>query len=279
MAELKPYPHHPYADLFPMMEPAEFKEHADDVEANGLYDDIWLLDGKVLDGRNRQKACFERGAEPRYKEYKGRDPLGFVISKNLRRRHLNESQRALVAARMADAKKGGQAAGEAATSTKSAAKKLKVSPSLVKTAKTVLKKGAAELVAAVDKGELTASAAAEAAKLPKAEQEKLLKDGPEKVKEHAAQARANKPVQTRPMPHETPRGTAKRKPARGLGGEKFTFAVIDRAYGPLVRAVDEMAAAHDVKDGRSHKTALEKLDDLLSYLKTWHNREQKKDSE
>lgn len=274
MPALKKYESHPFADLFPMMDADAHKELADDIEANGLHDHIWLFEGKVLDGRNRQKACFERDVDPKYQEYKGKDALAFVISKNMARRHLDESQRALIAAKLATAKQGGQGKG-AAMSVKDAAAKLNVGTTTVKAAKKVLKKGAAEMVKAVEKGAVTVTAAAEAAKLPKEEQKELLKGGAEKVKEHAAEARA-KPVQTRPMPHQTPRGTAKKKQARGLGGEKFTFAVIERAYGPLVRAVDDMAAAHGVTDGRSHKTALVCLDDLLKFLKSWHNREEKK---
>lgn len=280
MPNPKPYPHHPFADLFPMMEGDAQKELADDIEANGLYDHIWLYEGKVLDGRNRQKSCFERDVDPKYQEYKGKDPLGFVISKNMARRHLSESQRALVAAKLITAKKGGQPGSDAKPETvKSAAAKLNVSPTTVKAAKKVRASGSAELVKAVEQGKVTVTAAAEAAKLTPAEQKKLTDAGPEAIKDHAANTRANKPVQTRPMPHQTPRGTAKRKAARGLGGEKFTFAAVEKPYGLLTRAVDDMAAAHDVTDGRSHETAREKLGDLLSYLKTWHNREQKKDSE
>lgn len=280
MPALKKYESHPLADVFPMMDADSHKELADDIEANGLHDHIWLYEGKVLDGRNRQKACFERDVDPKYQEYKGKDPVAFVISKNLSRRHMSESQRAIAAAKLITAKKGGQPGGGSKPETvASAAKKLKVAPTTVKAGKRVVQKGTPELLKAVEDGKVTVTAAAEAAKLTPAEQKKLTDAGPDAIKDHAANARANKPVQTRPMPHQTPRGTGKRKAARGLGGEKFTFAVVDKPYGLLSRAVDEMAAAHDVVDGRSHETARTKLGDLLDYLKTWHNREQKKDSE
>lgn len=277
---------HPFANLFPMMGKLESKELGDDIEANGLYDKIWLYEGKILDGRNRYAQCLDRDVDPKFEEYKGKDPLGFVISRNLHRRHLSESQRAMVAADLVTAKKGGQpAAGERAnlpfppTTTKEAAKKLNVSEKSVKNAKSVRNKGAAELVAAVEKGDVTVSAAAEVAKLPADEQKKIVAAGPAEVKKTAADARADKPVlQSRPMPHETNTGRGKPR-AAGLGGEKFSFAVIERTYGALIRGVEQMADHFEVKNGRSHTTALEKLDDVLKYITTWHNRELKKESE
>jgi hypothetical protein len=60
-----------------------------------------------LDGRNRYRACLAVGVEPRYREYTGDNPIGFVVSLNLNRRHLNESQRAVIAARLANMPLGG----------------------------------------------------------------------------------------------------------------------------------------------------------------------------
>ena len=77
--QLPKYENHPFADLFPMMGAAEHKELADDIESNGLYDKIWLYEGKVLDGRNRLKACAERDVDPKFEEYKGKDALGFKM--------------------------------------------------------------------------------------------------------------------------------------------------------------------------------------------------------
>lgn len=285
--KLRRYESHPLADLFPMMGADEFKELADDIEHNGLFDKIWLFEDKILDGRNREKACHEREVDPKYEEYRGKDPVGFVIAKNLHRRHLSESQRALVAAKLVTAKKGGQpAAGESAnspiqpTTTKQAAKRLNVSESSVKAAAKVKTKGAAELVKEVEKGTVTVAAAAKVAELPEADQKKLVAAGPAEVKKAAAEARAaDKPiVQSRPMPHETRTGKGKQK-AAGLGGEKFGFAVIERTFGAIVRGVEQMADHFEVKNGRSHTTAIGMLDDVLKYVTTWHNRELKKETE
>ena len=97
---------HPYADLFPLLEGAELQSLADDIATNGLREKIWLYEGKILDGRNRWAACKLAKVEPQTREYRGSDPLGLVVSLNLKRRHLNESQRGMIAARLATLKQG-----------------------------------------------------------------------------------------------------------------------------------------------------------------------------
>jgi hypothetical protein len=87
--------HHPLADIFPLMEGAEFNELVADIKANGLIEDIVLYDGMILDGRNRYRACIAADVPPTTHdatEWIG-DPAAFVISANIRRRHLNREQR------------------------------------------------------------------------------------------------------------------------------------------------------------------------------------------
>ena len=85
---------HKFANIFPMIEGEAFEELKKDIKNQGLQQTIVLYEGKILDGRNRYKACKEIGIEPRYEEYKGNKPLEFVISGNLQRRHLTLDQRA-----------------------------------------------------------------------------------------------------------------------------------------------------------------------------------------
>jgi hypothetical protein len=54
-----------------------------------------LLDGMVLDGWHRYLACAKAGVEFKAMNFDGADPVAFVISRNLHRRHLTPSQRAL----------------------------------------------------------------------------------------------------------------------------------------------------------------------------------------
>ena len=95
-------PIHPYAELFPPMTLAEFERLCDDIQQNGLLEEIVLHEGKVLEGRSRYWACLARGVAERFRPYAGEcgSPLAFVVARNLHRRHLSESQRALVAARL-----------------------------------------------------------------------------------------------------------------------------------------------------------------------------------
>jgi hypothetical protein len=47
----------------------------------------------VLDGRNRARACIAAGVEPTYRPFTGEDPGAFVVSANIRRRHLTHEQK------------------------------------------------------------------------------------------------------------------------------------------------------------------------------------------
>jgi hypothetical protein len=109
-------PIHPAAELFPLMGVDELRQLADDIQQNGLSEAPVLYDGPdgvcVIDGRNRLDALeliggrelFDANGHPkshlfeRQRARKSFDPLGFVLSKNLHRRHLTaEQKRELIA--------------------------------------------------------------------------------------------------------------------------------------------------------------------------------------
>src|SRR5262249_18256118 len=96
----KKYDFHPLADIFPMLEGPGFEALVDDIRERKQQEPVWLYEGKILDGRNRYLACQKLGREIQVKDFTGDDPIGFVLSANLHRRHLNESQRAVVAAKL-----------------------------------------------------------------------------------------------------------------------------------------------------------------------------------
>jgi hypothetical protein len=119
----------------------------------------------VLDGRNRLAACKIAIVEPQFKEFTGDDPLGYVISLNLKRRHLNETQRAMIAAKIENMRQGERTdlefnANLHKVSRGEAARLMNVSPRSVASAAQVLEHDTPELIAAVERRKLSVSAAA-----------------------------------------------------------------------------------------------------------------------
>ncbi|EEE06871.1 ParB N-terminal domain-containing protein [Burkholderia dolosa] len=89
---------HPLCTLFPRLDGAEFDALKADIAANGQRQAIIVHDGLILDGGNRYRACIEAGINPRIEQYGGADPLAFVLSANLHRRHLTPGQQAAIVA-------------------------------------------------------------------------------------------------------------------------------------------------------------------------------------
>jgi 16S rRNA G966 N2-methylase RsmD len=95
---------HEAANLFPMIDGDEFTALVQDIRENGLIEPVWLTpDGALLDGRNRAAACKETGVALRTRVYEGDDPIGFVVSLNVKRRHLSVGQQAMLALQVIDA--------------------------------------------------------------------------------------------------------------------------------------------------------------------------------
>ena len=98
--------YHQIANIFPMMGEQELEELADDIMENGLHQPIVMYQGQILDGRNRYQACLLSGLEPEFAQYEGDDPLNYVLSLNLHRRHLTASQRASLGVEIANMTSG-----------------------------------------------------------------------------------------------------------------------------------------------------------------------------
>jgi N6-adenosine-specific RNA methylase IME4 len=209
---------HPLANLFPLIEGKAFEDLVEDVRTNGLLDPIRILDGKILDGRNRYRAGIAAGViNPDDAPFDGiqmrdwcrlfieNDPLAWVLSKNLHRRHLDESQRAIVASKLETLTHGGDRRSEPGSTPvqdanlqepaplapveqpridrKTAADMLNVSPRSVASAKKVIEQGSPELVAEVEQGRLAVSVAEKLARLPKPRQSEIIQNTePKKLK-------------------------------------------------------------------------------------------------
>lgn len=165
---------HPIANQFPMISEVELQELAEDIKKNGQIEDIILFEGKILDGRNRYTSCKMANVPPRSRVFNGsyEEAIDLVVSLNIDRRHLTTSQRAMIAASLADMKPGRPESKDPSDSTTEietkdtpetqldegnsnkkpkknkkkgtsiadAAKKLNISPKSVKTAKKITRK-------------------------------------------------------------------------------------------------------------------------------------------
>ena len=173
---------HELANVFPMMSDEEFTTLKSDMQEKGFDTNYPILtwEDKVIDGRNRYKACIELGITPIVKKWNGEtseEALAFVIRSNLHRRHLNESQRAMVAARIANMRQGERtdlSSIDERLSQSSVATLLNVSKPSVERAVKVQREGSPDLISAVEQGKVAVSIAAVIADLPKPEQKKLV---------------------------------------------------------------------------------------------------------
>ena len=76
---MKSYEDHPIASCWRLTNKTEHHALTMSIRRSGLLLPIMLYEGKILDGRNRYRACVEAGVAPRFEEYKGDDALQFAI--------------------------------------------------------------------------------------------------------------------------------------------------------------------------------------------------------
>jgi len=186
---------HPLADIFPMMSAEEYAALKDDIATHGLREIITLAEDKIADGRNRYKACVELGIELRYEEWDGVGSLlAFIISKNLHRRHLSESQRAMVAAKIANLEVGRpevNCGNSHNLSQSDTANLFSIDRWTVNKAKKVLSEGTPELAEAVEQGEIAVSLAAKVSEWEESDQGDFLA----KVTDGATPAQAKRQIE------------------------------------------------------------------------------------
>jgi hypothetical protein len=223
---------HEVTGLFPLLEGAEYEGLKADILTHGQHVPVVTFQGQIIDGRNRYRACRDLGIEPNFQKWDGQGSLvAFVLGLNQHRRHLTESQRAMVAAKAKPlfaeearqrmragrapdhpplrAEEGHQ--GEAAAQ---AAALLHVGRDSVYKAQRVSEQGTPELKQAVEAGQLSVSAAEALTTLPPEEQAEVLAAGKkvrqQKVRE-IRQSKSGRPAGKRPG--------QKARAARGSDGE------------------------------------------------------------
>jgi hypothetical protein len=98
MSKTKTYLFHEVSSYLPLLEGEDFDALVEDIKQFGQIESAILYEGKILDGRNRYRACKQLDIALKTREWKpseatGMTPLQFVISENIMRRHLNTAQR------------------------------------------------------------------------------------------------------------------------------------------------------------------------------------------
>ena len=183
--------YHELANLFPTIEGAELVALTEDIRTHGVREPIVVYEGQILDGRNRHFAARTAGVNYPVVDYVGGDPLGFVLSLNLHRRHLSESQRAMVGARIAKlpAHRPSGTTAIAVVTQPSVGAMLNVSVDSIQRAAEVQARGEPELIAAVEAGHVSVSAAAVVARMDPAEQRVAVALGPAAVRDAARTVR------------------------------------------------------------------------------------------
>jgi len=183
---------HPYCAAWPDLPKDALDALADNIAERGLDTPIRRYNKQVIDGKNRLSACLLRGVTPNFEDWYPSDPYDsdktdreiyeLTIAANMRR-HMTAGQRATVAAKLANMRRGDnqhsvsgtlshvKVVGTPTTSQGEAAKQFNVSRDSVNTAAKVLNEGSEHLVEAMTNGTITPSDAAKITNLPKAKQD------------------------------------------------------------------------------------------------------------
>jgi N6-adenosine-specific RNA methylase IME4 len=173
---------HPFAELLPPMTAAEEADLHMSLRDNGYIGAPIMLhrDGRILDGRHRDRTCDRLGIVPPTETFSGEDheALLYVIAMNVQRRHLDETQRAMVAARLPGFAHGGdrrsdQAADLPLVPQAMKARTFNVSERTIRDAVVVRTHAIPSLVEACELGCMPVSQAARAARLPEARQQQV----------------------------------------------------------------------------------------------------------
>jgi len=221
------------------MNDGEYAALKADIAVHGLREPIWIQNDAIIDGRHRWQACEELGIGCASREYEGDDLVAFVISLNLNRRHLNESQRAMVAASLANLADGQRAdlkVGKSADLTPitqpEAAKMLNVSERLVRDAKVVERDGSDALVNAVKGGTVSVSAAADVAELSRQQQTEIVARGEKEILRVAREVKTRRALDR--MAVRKAKAIEAAQETNALSGKSYKTSVISCAALPTL---------------------------------------------
>ena len=206
-----------------------------------------------------------RWEELRKDEFEGDEAalLQFVIDKNLSRRHLNTSQRTMVAARMANMKQGARTdlAQICGMSQQEAADRMNVGVRLVQHAVKVIEKGVPELQDAVDSGTLKVTSAINVLDMPPDRQRAMVArclDLPKPAKAFAKAVRAeenesrHRQITANARRHDL---SSRRYPV-GLADNPWRGDIAQGKRSPYPRLSIEEVCAFRLDDGRLVRDAM-----------------------
>lgn len=288
-------PIHPAAEMFPLLTGAAYDTFKADIAKNGLREPIWLCDGKILDGRNRYRACQETGIEPAFREYTGDTPVAFVWSLNGERRHLTDSQRGAIARKMLpelreEAKKRQKASratpghkvgiqrgtpcddSEKGRAAKKAAERVGVSSATIERVEYVAKRDP-ELLKQIEAGEITATKAVEIIK-----SRDTNKSGKGRItKEYVRNGKVQKPrhIRAEEISELAQQGYSKDQIAKALDvgtatvksiANEYEIELADKQIGKTQRIQSKRVIEETVTGLENHAFSIESLSPDLSKI-------------
>ncbi len=256
------YDVHPYCAAFPDMGGEDFEALRDDLKMRGQQEPCWTFEKWIIDGKNRERALLANKQPINYAKWEplSKDPAlidreirEFTISKNLHRRHLDASQRAMIAATMATGKRGGDRSkgSDDPLTREQAAAAFDVGEKLVDRAANVLTNGAPEVVKAVESGTVTVSDAARIVNRPKPEQRAAVEKVESGKAPTLAKAAGVKPAQAAVV----------RDGKRTI--KSHASDAIEKKFGAMARDIDDLARDAGLNNCQEHRRATAKLSNAL----------------
>lgn len=239
---------HPAACIFPLIKGKAFDELVADIRQNGLKEPVVFYDGMLLDGRNRYRACQAIGIQAEACEIDiddEFDPVTWVLSMNLHRRHLGETEREAIAAKVANLSHGNVKSQKSdppnggSKSVDDAAEQLNVSSRNVERAKTAIKGGCKQLVEMLEAGEIPSSTASSFVKAvpDKKEQAEILKGGIKAVRQvikESKQSQQRPSIKAEPEPAiQQPQAECEKPKAKSKSSERQFFVEARKLFDEM----------------------------------------------